>query len=478
MTWKPDRMLSSNLVSQITSWITEQIEEGHWPVGTKLPPQRKLALLLEVNRSTIQEALDELKALGILASKKGAGTYVANNSWNLLNAKQPNWQRFIDASIHKPNYQTIQLINEFEQDATVIRLSTGELAPELLPSEAITASMQQITLDGQTLGYSSPQGSLRLRQALCHYLKKRGIDADPDQICIVSGGLQALNLIAIGLFESGSIIFQDEFSYLHSIHPFQSFGMHLRNTPQQLWTSTLLKQQLGNRQGAFYAMPTLHNPTGACWDESQLQSFYTLCHGLQLPIIEDDVYFELAFDAAIPPLKAADPFGQVLYLGSVSKTLSPGLRIGWIVAPKPVIARLADIKMQLDYGSSAISQEIVTYWLTTGLYEKHVEQLRMTLKERARLMEHLLIKYFKDIATWQAPLGGFYIWLKFNKTIVTIAFFSKLLKQKILIHPGYIYAAKDANHVRLSFAYATPKELQHGLNILAAEAKQALQLYK
>ena len=109
-------------------------KNGYLFYHSSLPAQRQLALTLGVNRSTLQEAIDELKADGILSSKVGSSTYVSNDSWSmLLKQKQPNWQKYIEASIHKPNFQTIQLINEFEQDESIIRLSTGELAPSLLP---------------------------------------------------------------------------------------------------------------------------------------------------------------------------------------------------------------------------------------------------------------------------------------------------------------------------------------------------------
>ncbi len=114
-----------------------------------------------------------------------------------------------------------------------------------------------------------------------------------------------------------------------------------------------------------------------------------MCNELQIPIIEDDVYHELLFEKASPAIKSFDTSGQVLYIGSVSKTLSPGLRIGWVIAPSPVITRLADIKMQTDYGSSAFSQEIVAHWISTGLYENHLTNLREQLRKRAAFVERV-----------------------------------------------------------------------------------------
>ncbi|RKJ07740.1 hypothetical protein D7X33_50325 [Butyricicoccus sp. 1XD8-22] len=138
---------------------------------------------------------------------------------------------------------------------------------------------------------------------------------------------------------------------------------------------------------------------------------------------------------------------------------------------------MADIKMQLDYGSSAISQEIVHYWLTSGLYEKHIEQLRDELKRRAYLMENLLERFFAGIASWKSSKGGFYIWLKFNDPIVTTEFFMKSLKYKVLINPGYIYEPKDAYHIRLSYAYASDDQLEQGLLIIYELAIQGIKKF-
>ena len=132
----------------------------------------------------------------------------------------------------------------------------------------------------------------------------------------------------------------------------------------------------------------------------------------------------------------------------------------------PVIGRLADIKMQTDYGSSAFSQEIVAYWISSGLYEKHLITLREQLKRRATFVEEILEQQFQKIATWKKSEGGFYIWLKFHEPIVNKALFLNLLNQNVLINPGYIYESSDLHHIRLSYAYASLEELKEGLNIL------------
>ncbi|SOC24580.1 GntR family transcriptional regulator [Ureibacillus xyleni] len=467
MQWKPNRHSHLTIQEQLVDWIKSRIERGDWTVGTRIPTQRQLAMEFNINRSTVQLAIDELKADGFLESKMGSGVFVANNSWNvLLNRAQPNWQQHIKSSIHKPNYHTIQLINEYEQMDHIIRLGTGELSPELLPTKQIEQSLKEISLDSKEIGYSSPQGSEKLRRILCNYLTNRGIQTDPENILIVSGALQALQLIAIGLLEEGSIVFQEQPSYLNSVHPFQSSGMRMISVLRDVHLADSLRTHKRKRQSLFYCVPTLHNPTGDNWSVEERIKFYNVCKELQIPIIEDDVYHELLFEPSSPALKSFDTLGQVLYIGSVSKTLSPGLRIGWVVAPTPVIRRLADIKMQTDYGSSAFSQEIVAHWISSGLYERHLIKLREQLKRRATLVEDILERQFQEIATWKKSEGGFYIWLRFHEPIVNKALFLNLINKNVLINPGYIYETRDLHHIRLSYAYASFEELKVGLNIL------------
>ncbi|POZ56602.1 HTH-type transcriptional regulator NorG [Lysinibacillus sphaericus] len=472
MNWQPNRQGNRTLQQQIVTWITERIERGDWVAGTKLPTQRQLAMQLGVNRSTVQQALEELKAAGILETTIGSGIYVANTSWHsLIKQRQPNWQTYIETSLHKPNYHTIQLINEYEQRDNIIRLGTGELAPSLLPTSEIEASLKEISLLPKVLGYSSPQGNKQLREAICQYVQKRGIQAQPENVCIVSGGLQALQLIAVGLLEQGSIVFQEQTSYLNSVHPFQSVGMQMVAIDRDEGLAQTLAHKKRKRQAVFYVVPTLNNPTGGVWTSLEKKQLYKACKQCRIPIIEDDVYHELLFNEGSPSIKSLDDSGQVLYIGSVSKTLSPGLRIGWLIGPTTVIERLADIKMQTDYGSSAISQEIVLHWLRTGKYECHIVGLRQALQQRANFVEQLLHEKIKDIASWEQSKGGFYIWLKFHAPIVDKAFFIKLLQYNVLINPGYIYDAQDAQHIRLSYAYATPEELQYGIEMLVQVAK-------
>jgi GntR family transcriptional regulator of abcA and norABC len=223
-----------------------------------------------------------------------------------------------------------------------------------------------------------------------------------------------------------------------------------------------LKRQ--HKAALLYTIPTFHNPTGTLMSERRRIDLLKVCQKESIPIIEDDVYGDLWFESPPPkPMKAKDTQGNVLYIGSVSKTLSPGLRIGWIVGPEPVIERLADIKMQTDYGSSSLSQYAVDKWLRSGLYEDFLEEIKVELRFRRDFTIHILKKYFTEIATWSVPKGGFYIWLRLNTDTSTKKLFDLALREHILLNPGIVYDKTDYKHLRLSYSYASLDQLEEGL---------------
>lgn len=475
--WKPQKNSIVSLHQQIIVYMKAKIQQGEWTIGMKLPSQRDLARQFQVNRSTIITALEELAADGLIEAKVGSGTRIINNTWSLLAATPPpDWIHYVKSSIHQPNISIIQEINKAETDPRFIRLGTGELAPSLLPKKQMEQTFQFSDLQSLSLGYTEPKGSLALRQAVSTYLQSKGIHASSESILIVSGGLQALQLLSLGLVKRGSTIFHETPSYLNSIHVFQSAGMNLFGLPldEEGITyhaiSRLKKQRKG---GLLYTIPNFHNPTGILMSEKRRQELLQISQMESLPIIEDDVYGDLWLDSPPPrPLKALDTQGNILYIGSMSKSLSPGLRIGWIVGPEPVIEHLADIKMQTDYGSSTLSQFVVEKWLSSGMYVDYLKEIKAELRLKRDFTLALLTTYFSDFATWNTPQGGFYIWLKLKQNHSSRKLFDLALKKGILLNPGIVYDKTDDQHLRISYSYASMDELERGLITLAQVIKR------
>lgn len=475
--WQPDRTSLIPLFKQIYDFIITKISTGEWSIGSRLPTQMDMAKAFAVNRSTILEVYDELKAEGIVESRKSSGTIIVNNTWSLLTSSAPlDWGKKISKSIHEPNLNIIKIINDIKAGDGLIRLGAGELSREMMPKNYLKNLLLNVEEDMTYMGYEESKGLLCLREEIASYLKGRRVETDASKILIVSGALQALHLISIGLLHKGSTILTEKPSYLRSLTLFESYGINLSGI--ELSSSGLrldkLTQKIVSKKGdLLYTIPNYHNPSGRLMTESHRKDLLELCERERLAIIEDDVYGELWYDTPPPePIKAHDKNGTVLYIGSISKTLSAGMRIGWIVGNENVIDRLADIKMQTDYGSSNISQWMCYEFFRTGAYGEFTSKLRQELKEKRDLMLELLNKEFVDIATWRIPSGGLYIWLTLNKEIPQYKLFEQCYNKGLVINTGNLYDENDKRGIRLSFAYASPEDIEKGLQLLSKIIKK------
>jgi len=467
--WMPDKLDKEPVYKQIVNYINRKISGGDWTIGSKLPSQRVLAESFGVNRSTVVRALEELCSYGILEGTTGKGTVVTSNTWSvLMSTAPPDWGNYLQAGTFQENVPTVQMINKLEFEKDIIRLGTGELSPDLFPAEMMREILQTLPDRFPSLNYLGPLGLPELRRALSQRLKKQGIDADPSCILITSGSLQALQLISVCMLKPGSVVYTESPSYLKSLQVFPSAGMKLSGIPMD--REGLLYWNIGNRteNTLLYTIPTFHNPTGTLMSESRRQELFRFCSNHRLPIIEDNAYGELWLEEEPPkPLKTMDQHGMILYLGTISKTLAPGLRIGWLVGPESVVERLGDVKMQVDYGASSVSQWALAELFSSGLYDEYLGNLRQKLKDRRDFALSLLDRHFKDLAQWDVPRGGFYIWLRLNGKVPVDQLFHLMLKERVLINPGNIYDFGKNQAIRLSYAYASKKDLAAGIEKLA-----------
>lgn len=456
--WVPDKQSKEPLAQQIVDYIARKISNGDWAVGCLLPAQRALAEQFRVNRSTVATALDILKAYGIIEGKVGKGTVIISNTWSLMiSSREANWGSYVKSGYFKENLPTIQAINKLEFVEGMARLGTGEMSPNLLPKEAIMQAVNSLMPKMHSLGYLGPLGLDELRETLSHRLNVLGIAASPANLLITSGSLQALQLISVSMLKLNSRIYCEIPSYLNSLQLFQSAGMKLEGITMdseglQYWN--MGEHQECNISSLLYTIPTFHNPTGIVMAEQRRKEVYKYCSKNAIPIIEDDAYGELYHDEKPPkPIKAMDVTGSVLYLGTVSKSFAPGLRIGWVVGPESIIERLGDVKMQLDYGASSLSQLILNEVLRNGSYDEFLTGFRVILTRRKKKMLAALDQYFKDIAKWNIPTGGYYIWLDFIEKVPVEKLFAQALEKGLLLNTGNIYHVSKTNSLRLSFAY-------------------------
>lgn len=476
--WQPDRNDARPAYIQISDYMIHKIQSGEWIEGALLPNQRELSKKMNVNRSTLVSALDELKAMALLETHGKGGTRVSKCPMPSQEAKAPDWQSHISEGFHISNLDTIQIINRYEFTDGYIRLSSGEPSPDLFPKDLMTEVLGDVAAQMNNLGYEEPKGMPYLRQQVSDYLKTCGVIAPPENILIVSGALQAIQLASIGLIQPGSTVFLEKPSYLYSLNIFQSIGMRRCAVPMDengLLPDSLIMQKPKHRQAILYTVPSFHNPTGRVMSEPRRIEVVEACSRAQIPIIEDDVYRELWIDEPPPlPLKTFDQNGNVLYVGSASKTLSTGLRIGWMVGPEAVVDRLGDLKMQSDYGSSSLAQLTVGKFFEKKYYGIQAARVRAALFKRRKVALEALAFYFSDLATWEIPSGGYYIWIQFRVPVKMRELFDLAYKQKILAYPGYLYDNEMNHCLRISYSYATEAEIEMGVKMLAQLVRQNL----
>lgn len=472
--WTPDRTGAAPLYRQLSDYVSGKIASGDWAVGDRIPPQRLLAQRLGVNRSTVVAAMEELASFGVLEGDFGGGTRVCSNTWSLrLSERSPDWARYLHAGAFQANHPTIQAVFRLEFQDDYIRLSSGEPAPSLFPREAIGMALSRAALRAPSLGYLPPAGLPELREAVARRLSRLGVRVPASCVLITSGAIQALQLLSVAMLRPGAAVFAESPSYLKSLQVFPSAGMALRGLPmdREGLRPGALRAALSSpeaRGALLYTIPTFHNPTGVTMSQPRREEVLRLCQGAALPVIEDDAYGELWLDEPPPePIKAMDRSGAVLYLGTVSKSLAPGLRLGWLVGPESVVRRLADVKSQTDCGTASLSQWALLELFESGAYDAHLETFRAALRERRAAAAEVLERYCAGLADWEVPAGGFYIWLRPRQAGRAASLFQRALGKKLLIHPGSLYDFGRTSALRLSYAYETPERFAKGVELLA-----------
>ncbi|ALS28560.1 PLP-dependent aminotransferase family protein [Paenibacillus cisolokensis] len=475
--WKPDRQSSKPLYEQIADYLEQRISYGEFPPGSLLPSERKLAEQLGVNRSTVIQAFAELRSFGIIESRTGSGTRVSATKWGATPKHTPNWRRYAEGGSFLPNPPFMRKIREaLTQQPSLIDFASGELAADLAPMDEIASLMSEHRYTSY-LGYDNPQGYIPLRQALVDYLQRyRNIRTSESSILITSGSQQSLYLITQCLLSPGDAVAIEDPSYCYSLPMFQSAGLRLFRLPVDQNgirpddIRTLYKK---HRIKMVFLNPNYQNPTGTVLAEERREQLLQVASELALPIVEDDPFSLTAYEGTPPaPLKSLDTVGSVLYIGSFSKIAASGLRIGWMVAPRSIVERLADARQQMDFGLSVIPQQVAAQFLKSSYFEPHLERLRMQLQFKRDLLIEALQRELPDSVRYDIPRGGLHLWCKLLPDVHDGKLLDEAIRRGIVFVPGSVYGS-DASYVRFTFARAKTDEIEPGISRFA-EALRSL----
>jgi DNA-binding transcriptional MocR family regulator len=340
---------------------------------------------------------------------------------------------------------------------------------------------------GDPLGYGMSDGVPLLRQRLTELMRLQGIAAEPHQVLPTDGAQQALELIGKIFCDPGDLILCESPTYVGAIQAFQSYQVEMRSVPtdDHGLIPTALVDTLGElgRQGRrpkfIYLVPTFANPSGITLSEQRRPEILDICRSNALLIVEDDPYAYVRFEGdPVPALRSLTSEG-IIYLGTLSKVFSPGMRVGWVLAPETVRERLLLAKEAADLCSSPFTQMVAASYLGSGHVTEDLEIVRKVYRERRDAMADALDANFPPEARTRLPQGGLFLWVTLPDVLDTKAMLGRALEEGIAYVPGTAFYPRKADglhSMRLNFSYPSIEEIEEGMRRLGAVVGDELEL--
>ncbi|AFQ45390.1 PLP-dependent aminotransferase family protein [Desulfosporosinus meridiei] len=449
------------LYLQIALLIADKIHKEILPAGTKLPPERELADLFSVSRTTAINAYRKLEQMGLVWTKVGSGTYVAQ-TLNVESSSEVPWPQLFTAYPQNPLASILRDLVSTPAPGT-ISLAAGMADPALYPLDIFTELFNRniATANLADFGHIPTEGYTPLRKAIAAMLSEKGISTSTENILTLSGSQQGLYLLSKVLLEPGDYVVMEGPTFIGAIQVFQAAGARVLSLPCSGKLSLELLEDfiVRYRPKLFYSIPTYQNPTGRVMPAQERQDLINLAKRHRLVIVEDDPYSDLYYDQKPPQsLKALDSYGGVVYLGTFSKILFPGLRTGYLAGPPVLINRLALEKQYIDLHSNNIAQWLVTMFLNEGKLAPHLETVRREYKKRRNAMTKALQRLCANDLEFTVPEGGCYFWCKLKQAGTSQRLLHEAAKNRISFVPGEAFYTMPTQDKELRLCFTAHNE--------------------
>ncbi|MEK0315316.1 aminotransferase-like domain-containing protein [Cohnella sp. 56] len=469
--WLPDRSLDKPVYRQIADYFEQRIGRGELTAGTALPAERKLAAELGVNRTTVIQAYEELRASGLVVRKVGSGTLVAGTEpeADASPLRSADWRKYLDVGTMLPNSDAMRRIRSgLRKDAGLVNFASGELADTLFPGETVRGIFAGRPYDGP-LGYDDPQGYGPFREALASFLWRHlRIGTSASSLLITSGSQQSLFLIMQCLLSQGDAVAVETPSYCFSLPLLQSAGLRvfpLRVGAEGIDPDDVVRLHRRHKLKMLFLNPNYQNPTGTVLSAERRARLLRIAEEAGIPIVEDDPFSLTAFDGKPPlPLKAEDPGGRILYVGSLSKVAASGLRVGWLAGPQEIVSRLADARQQMDFGMSVIPQWLAAKLIEGDAFDRQIGWLRGQLAGRMDELRASLDYHLPGLVSYVPPAGGLNLWVRWlgpgdPRQLRTL---ERAMSAGVAYVPGQVFGAEESS-LRLCYAKPADGEIERGV---------------
>jgi len=443
-----DRGSRTPLHQQITSQIRQLVDDGTLTVGAALPSSRSLAERLGVNRSTVCQAYQELWALGYLDSRAGSYTRVRARARlvavpDRAGAGVIDWGEASSPTAAALFEHASSYLPEPDGEG-IVSLSRLDMDPRLFPREELRRCVNRVlSRDGdRLLRYGDRQGELALREVIADRARTHGMAVSPEQVLVTNGSQQAIDLVLRLLAPPGSSVALEAPTYSAVIPLVAGHGLGALGVPMGDDGLDLehLESLLGReRPRLLYTIPNFHNPTGITTDQAHREALLGICQRHRLPLVEDGFEEEMKYLGGVTlPIKSMDAGQVVVYLGTFSKVLFPGIRIGWVIADPECIRRLAAVKRFSDLSSSGVLQAAMAELCREGHYEAHVRRMHKVFRRRMEVALAALRRHLPgEVVSWTEPVGGYLVWVRFRRALADSARFDEIcLSHGVVVAAG------------------------------------------
>ena len=358
-------------------------------------------------------------------------------------------------------------------DPEVISFGGGYPDPDLFPLEKLSAVYDEvIKLDGKkALQYATTEGLPALREKIIKRMNRADVNCTMDELMLISGGQQGLDLVGKLFINEGDAIIVENPTFLGALLSFKPYKPEFISVPVEddgMNIKALEDALIANPNVKFiYTIPEFHNPTGVTLSFEKRKKMIELANKFNVMILEDSPYREIRYEGEpIPSIKSLDTENRVMFLGSFSKILCPGLRLGWVVAPAEVISKISMLKLASDTQNSTLNMHAVNRFMEKYDIDEHIEVLKATYKRKKDLMVRIIEETFPAEVKFTNPEGGLFTWLSFPKSIDTVELMKLTLEEsKVAYVPGMPFYSNDVehNHCRVNYSYMPDDKIEFGM---------------
>jgi DNA-binding transcriptional MocR family regulator len=368
----------------------------------------------------------------------------------------------------------------------IVSLAGGMPNLSALPMEMMAEVIKELILTNgsEALQYGSGQGHPKLREQICDVMALEGIRANPDDVVITTGSQQALDLISRIFIDPGDVVLVEAPSYVGALGTFRQYEASVVHVemdndglvPDSLRAAIKSLRAAGRKIKFLYLIPNYQNPTGVCLPADRRTEILSICREEEIFVVEDNPYGLLGFDKPSPNAMRAEDSENVIYLGSFSKTIAPGLRVGWALVPQSLKDKLVISSESSILCPSNFTQLTISSYLADQPWRDQIASFCDLYKVRRDAMLESLEQHFPAEATWTKPGGGFYVWVNLPAEIDTKALVPKAIVAKVAYVPGSAFYADGLGSwsMRLSYCHPTPERIREGVKALGGVIKQEM----